>query len=54
MYFKGQPLNDVDQILLAVPASERNEVIVDFQGSPADLEPGSLLGNFDISLKSVR
>ena len=54
MYFKGQPLNDIAQILLAVPASERDQVIVDFQNSPADLEPDSLLGIFDITLTSVR
>jgi protocatechuate 3,4-dioxygenase beta subunit len=54
MYFKGQPLNDVDQILQAVPASQRDEVIVDFQPSPQGFEPGSIVGDFDITLESVR
>jgi protocatechuate 3,4-dioxygenase beta subunit len=54
LYFKGQSLNDVDQILLAVPAAERDSVIVDFQPSGPELEPGSLTGEFNITLQSVR
>jgi protocatechuate 3,4-dioxygenase, beta subunit len=54
MYFEGQSLNDIDQILLATPASQRGALIVDFQPSSPELESGSLSGNFDITLRSVR
>ncbi len=52
MYFKGNPLNSKDLILQQIPTAKRNSVIVDFKA--ADHEPGSLLGHFDITLKSVR
>lgn len=54
MYFKGEALNESDLILQDIPAVERDSVIVDFQLAPAGYEPGSLLGNFDITLRSVR
>ena len=54
MYFKGDALNDRDLILLNIPANERGSVIVDFQPSPVGFEPGTLTGNFDITLQSVR
>jgi protocatechuate 3,4-dioxygenase beta subunit len=54
MYFKGNQFNDRDLILQQIPANERDSVIVDFKPSPLDLEPGSLLGNFDITIQSVR
>lgn len=54
MYFKGDPNNERDLILQAIPSQERNSVIVDFQASPVGFEPGTLMGNFDITLKSVR
>lgn len=54
MYFKGNQFNDEDLILQRIPASERNSVIVDFVPSPVDLEPSSLIGNFDITLTSIR
>ncbi|MGZ3688819.1 MAG: dioxygenase family protein [Bdellovibrionota bacterium] len=54
MYFKGNPLNDVDLILLDIPVAERPSVIVEFTPAPAGLEPGSLVGEFDITLASVR
>lgn len=54
MYFNGDALNDRDLILQQIPASERRRVIVDFQRSPVGFEPGSLIGNFDITLRSVR
>lgn len=53
-YFKGHPLNEKDLILLNVPAAQRADVIVDFQPSAAGLEPGSLTGSFNITLRSVR
>lgn len=54
MYFKGDALNDRDLILQALPAAERELVVVDFQPSAPDLEPGTRTGVFDITLKSVR
>jgi protocatechuate 3,4-dioxygenase, beta subunit len=54
MYFKGQPLNDIDQILLATPAADRGALVVDFQPASPEREPGSLEGGFDITLQSVR
>jgi protocatechuate 3,4-dioxygenase beta subunit len=54
MYFKGQSLNDQDLILRQIPSSERASVIVDFHSSPIGFAPGSLTGNFDITLRSVR
>lgn len=54
MYFKGDPLNDRDLILQDIPAAERGGVIVDFQPSPAGFEGGTLTGDFDITLRSVR
>ncbi len=54
MYFSGNPLNEKDLILRNIPASERESVIVDFQPSPEGFEPGSLTGNFDITIQSVR
>lgn len=52
MYFKGNELNDRDQILQAIPASERDSVIVEFSASPR--EAGALEGRFDITLQSAR
>jgi protocatechuate 3,4-dioxygenase beta subunit len=51
MYFKGQPLNDLDKILAHVPAQLRSDVIVDFQPQPGD--PTSLLGTFNITMLGV-
>jgi protocatechuate 3,4-dioxygenase beta subunit len=54
MYFKGDPLNDADLILGDIPPAERAGVVVEFLPSPAGYEPGSLLGEFDITLRTVR
>lgn len=54
MYFKGNSLNGADLILNDIPAHERDSVIVDFQPAPADLEVGSLIGTFNITLHPVR
>jgi protocatechuate 3,4-dioxygenase, beta subunit len=54
MYFRGDALNDVDLILNGVPANQREAVVVEFQPSPADLEPGTLIGQFDIKLENIR
>jgi protocatechuate 3,4-dioxygenase beta subunit len=52
MYFRGNPYNDRDLILQAVPAAERDGVIVDF--TPSALDPNTLGGTFDITLQAVR
>lgn len=54
MYFKGDPLNEKDMILDDVPKSEWDRVVVGFHSSPAGFEPGSLTGEFDINMESVR
>lgn len=54
MYFKGEELNEKDLILRRVPEAERPRVVVDFVPSSGSLEPGSLTGNFDITLDSIR
>lgn len=54
LYFKGDPLNEMDLILKAIPAGERDSVIVDFSQSPAGFDPKSLTGNFNITLRSIR
>ena len=51
-YFKGNALNDVDKILLNVPAQVRNDVIVDFQINAA--EPTTQVGIFNITLLKVK
>lgn len=53
MYFKGHALNDKDLILQDIPGSQRASVIVEFTPSPLDLEPGSQMGTFDITLQPV-
>jgi len=54
MYFKGNSYNDQDLILRRIPSGERNSVIVSFEPSPAEYDARSLLGKFDITLRSVR
>jgi hypothetical protein len=53
MYFKGNPYNAGDRILMALPPQEREKVIVPLQESE-DLEPGAQVGTFDIGLRLVR
>ena len=54
MYFEGNEYNAADEILNAVPAEERTSVIVAFTPSAPTLEPGSLTGEFDITLQRVK
>jgi protocatechuate 3,4-dioxygenase, beta subunit len=54
MYFKGDPLNERDLILDGIPRSQWDRVIVDFQPAGEGFEPGTKLGNFEISIRSVR
>lgn len=54
MYFAGESLNDTDHLLNQVPPSERKALVVNFQPSGPDLEPGTLIGSFNITLSRVR
>lgn len=54
MYFKGDPHNAKDYILLDLPPAERERVVVEFQPAGPGFEPGSRAGTFDITLRSVR
>ena len=51
MYFAGSEYNERDSLLRSIrdPAA-RASLIVDLQPSPADLEPGTRVANFDIVL----
>ncbi len=51
MYFAGDLLNDVDKILVRVPAELRNDVIVDFTPNPSEAD--TLLGTFNITILKV-
>lgn len=53
MYFQGEALNDKDLILRNIPRAERGRVIVEFRPAPVGFEPGSLVGNFDITMERV-
>jgi protocatechuate 3,4-dioxygenase beta subunit len=53
MYFAGDSLNEKDLILKEIPRSDWDRVIVDFRASAPDLEPGSLTGEFEITMKKV-
>lgn len=50
MYFAGDPLNDVDRLLLEVPADQRARLLVAFTVGDADMPPQ---GRFDIVLQVV-
>lgn len=50
MYFAGDPLNDVDRLLLAIPEADRPKLVVAFTPAAADAPPK---GVFDIVLKRV-
>ncbi|MFQ5890921.1 MAG: intradiol ring-cleavage dioxygenase [Gemmatimonadota bacterium] len=53
LYFAGEPLNEADQIRRALAPEERDRVTVEFQSSPPELEAGTQLGTFDITLRKV-
>ena len=54
MYFKGDPLNDIDLILLDTPADLRGQLVVDFmRGWGPDGTEGEM-GEFTVKLRSVR
>jgi hypothetical protein len=50
MYFAGDPLNDVDRLLLAIPEGERPKLVVAFSAATKGAPP---TGVFDIVLKRV-
>lgn len=52
MYFAGNPLNDVDSILLSVPASERSQLMVPFAPAGSAADPVRS-GRFDLVLRRV-
>lgn len=59
MYWKGNPLNDKDLILLNTPESERGDLLVDFVAvNPEQVgkgfDPKAKIGTFNLTLKSVR
>jgi len=54
MYFKGNRFNEGDEIFKRIPKAEQDRVLIDFVTSEADLEPGSLTGRFDLTLRSVK
>ncbi len=52
MYFFGNEFNSTDLILLAIPESERDSVIVDFK-VPQRSDRGLPVGQFDISIRKL-
>jgi protocatechuate 3,4-dioxygenase, beta subunit len=50
MYFAGEPLNETDRLLQAVPEPARTMLLVEFGSSAAD---GARQGRFDIVLRRV-
>lgn len=54
MYFEGQNLNDRDLILQDLSQEEQDSVIVEMSPVGPELEPGALIGEFDITLSRVR
>jgi len=53
MYFAGGELNAPDRILQALAPEDQKRATVAFQASPADLETGTRVGEFDITLRQV-
>ena len=53
MYFEGDPLNEKDRILAALSAEDQKRVTVAFKAATPDLEAGSMVGEFDITLRKV-
>ncbi len=49
MYFAGDPLNDVDRLLLSVPEQQRGQLVVDFLPRDGDAP----YGTFDMTIASV-
>lgn len=54
MYFADHPLNDIDRLLLELPASERQKLIVRFVRAGGENEPDARQGQFNIMLRRVR
>lgn len=53
LYFAGDPLNQPDQILQALPSEERERVTVPLQPAPPGSEAGARLCVFEITLRKV-
>lgn len=59
MYFAGNPYNETDLILDGVAPADRGALIVDFKAVTKEMvaegmDPNALIGDFDITLQSVR
>jgi protocatechuate 3,4-dioxygenase beta subunit len=54
MYFEGHPLNGRDLILQELSTEEQSRVVVRFTAAPAGFEPGALMGEFSITLRSLQ
>jgi len=54
MYFDGNELNEKDRLLLELPESDREKVVVEFREGSADDEADAKRGQFNIMLRRVR
>lgn len=52
MYFEGEPLNERDQLRMALVPDDRARVTVAFAAAPGG-EPGARAGRFDITLRKA-
>ena len=53
MYFEGQELNNRDRLLLATPEEEGSKLIVDFEKDADDIEVGTKLCHFDLTVQRL-
>ncbi|MBI1861913.1 MAG: hypothetical protein HYR96_13445 [Deltaproteobacteria bacterium] len=53
LYFSGDPLNDKDLILKALPSADQKKVVVPLSPAGPEFNPNSLLGDFSITLQRV-
>lgn len=54
MYFEGNPYNETDRILVAIPKEERSRVVIRMEDPSQEFEPDSKICRFDISINSVK
>lgn len=54
LYFAGNPLNDTDEILLALKKEERERVIIPLEDAGVASEPGARRGRFDLTVRKAR
>ena len=53
LYFEGDPLNDQDKILLAIPAGERKSVVVPLVDATPELEVNSKTAEFSLTIQKA-